>query len=232
MFSHFHKGDGMAPVMEAWARRMEDMRKARGWTRQELADRAGLNLGQLNVAARGSVANPRHPFMPKVAKALETTEEFLRFGIEKPNAELAPGVQLPPPRSEMPQDVPVMGQATGGPDGAINMDGASEFIRRPGSLASVREVYAVLVVGDSMEPRYVAGDPVFVSPTRPVRVGDDVVVQCRTKDGDLLAYVKVVAGRRGAGWVYRQYNPAGPWVPPGKVETVHRIFTNADLFLI
>lgn len=218
--------------MEMWAKRMEDMRKARGWTRQELADKAGLNVGQLHVAARGGVANPRHPFMPNVAKALETTEEYLRFGTEKPNAEPAPNVPALPSRAEMLQDVPVMGQATGGSDGATNMNGASEYIRRPPALLSARDVYAVFVVGESMEPRFMSGDPVFVSPARPVRVGDDVVVQCLAPGGELVAYVKVVSGRRGAGWTYRQYNPAGVWVPPGPIQTVHRIFTNADLYLI
>lgn len=136
-----------------------------------------------------------------------------------------------PMRHEMPQDVPVLGSGTGGSAGEMNFNGTIDYIRRPPSLAQTRDVYAVYVVGESMEPRYFPGDPVFVSPHRPVRAGDHVVVQCL--DGEnLVAFIKVTKGRRNGKWIFEQYNPAGEWVPPGRVHSVHRIFTNADIFTV
>lgn len=143
----------------------------------------------------------------------------------------APAYPVLPLRHEMPQDVPVMGSGTGGGDGAMNFNGTIDYVRRPPSLSMSRDVYAVYVVGESMEPRYFSGDPVFVSPHRPVRVGDHVIVQCR--DGDnLVAFVKVTRGRRGGKWIFGQYNPAGEWTPPGPIHSVHRIFTNSDIFTV
>ncbi len=217
--------------MYEWAKRMESVRKDKGLTRQQLADRAGLNLGQLNKAARGLVENPRGDFMQKVADVLGVTEFWLRYG-EEPNAVMAPATMQPTPRHDMPLDVPVMGTGTGGHDGAINIDGAVDYLRRPSALANAKKVYAVFISGESMEPRYFAGEPVFVSPTRPISVGDHLVIQCRAPDGELFAFVKLVMGRTSKGWRVGQYNPVREWSPPFPVETTHRIYTPADLYLI
>lgn len=159
-----------------------------------------------------------------------------RFGLD-PNT--LTGSAIPPDAVEvrhtpntLTKDIPVMGNGTGGPDGAFNMDGPVDYMRRPPGLSGAREVYAVFVTGESMEPRYFSGEPVFVSPTRPVGIGDHVVVQCVNDDGTLQGFVKAIDGRGSRGWKFRQYNPSGIWKPPGPVHSVHRIFTNTDLYLI
>lgn len=228
----FRAALGDYAVMYKWAERMEELRKAKKLSRRELAEMAGLKLGQLSMAARGKVQNPRGDFFFRVARVLGTSESYLRLGIEDDNtpSEIAdPSTIHFPVRSEMPQDVPVMGNGTGGIDGAMNFNGPIDHIRRPQALARSRDIYAVYVSGDSMEPRYFAGDPVIVSPHRPLSISDHVIVQCMTPDGDLLAFVKVITGRGRDGWKFGQYNPAGEWVPPWPVQSVHRIFNNIDI---
>mgnify|MGYP005994444257 CR=1 FL=1 len=210
---------------------MEVKRKELGLSRGDIARKADLNIGQLNKAGRGLVENPRGDFMKKVAAVLGVSEVWLRHGVD-PNARLADDAPPPPSRHEMQRDIPVMGIGTGGTDGAINIDGAVDYIMRPAALKNTRDVYAVFVNGDSMEPRYSTGDPVYASSSRPPGVGDHVVIQCRADDGDLLAFVKVITGRTSTGWRFAQHNPESEWKPPYPVETVHRIFSHKDLFLI
>lgn len=218
---------------------MNQARKDKGMTVVELAQLSGIGRESVQQYCTGKVANPRGSRPEKLGKVLGVTERYLRFGEKRelfdqlsPNARMAdPAVISLPQRQSMPQDVPVLGNGTGGGDGAMNIGGPIDYLRRPPALAKSRDDYAVYVSGTSMQPRFFSGEPIFVSPYRPVSVGDDVVVQCRTPGGDLLAFVKVVTGRTGSGWVFGQYNPAGPWEPPHPVETVHRVYKNADLYI-
>ena len=93
-------------------------------------------------------------------------------------------------------------------------------------LASVNNAYAVFVSGDSMEPRYLPGETVYVHPGKPVRKGHFVVVQIAgdTDDAPPRGFVKKFVGWIGSRLVLEQYNP------PGEIEfdkadviSVHRI---------
>src|SRR5580704_5199925 len=74
--------------------------------------------------------------------------------------------------------IPLYGQAEGGADGQFPLNGSLiNEIDAPPPLAGVSGAYAVMVVGTSMEPRYFAGEAVYVNPRVPVRAGDFVVAQ-------------------------------------------------------
>lgn len=230
-----NNSDTVAPM--EWSERLNEARKSAGMSVTDLASASGIGRESVQKYCDGKVVNPRGDRLKRLCHVLGISEQYLRYGSngpivhELPNARLAPPMSPPAPRPDQPKDVPVMGQATGGPDGAMNIDGATEFIRRPLSLSGVKDVYAVFVLGESMEPRFKATELVFVSPTRPVRVGDDVVVQCRDDQNGLVAFIKVVTGRANGGWRFSQYNPSGIWSPPWPVATVHRIFTSTELLL-
>ena len=57
-----------------------------------------------------------------------------------------------------------------------------------------------------MEPRYRAGEIVFVNPTRPPRRGDDVVIQVEV-DGELSGYIKEFIQESDDKLVVSQFNP-------------------------
>ena len=63
--------------------------------------------------------------------------------------------------------------------------------------------FAVTVAGDSMEPRYQAGDVAFLEPSRPLRQQDLVIA--RLRDGDV---VFKIYHRTGDSVRFASYNPA------------------------
>ena len=127
--------------------------------------------------------------------------------------------------------IPAYGQAVGGKDGEFILNGNRIVdVLAPPSLAGVPDAYAVYVVGDSMEPRYFAGEAVFVNPRLPVRRGDFVVAQIAVEDGaPPHAYIKRFFARDGRILRLEQFNPRKTLAfPVGRVISVHRIIMGGD----
>jgi phage repressor protein C with HTH and peptisase S24 domain len=107
--------------------------------------------------------------------------------------------------------IPLYGQSAAGlaNDGRFILNGQKiTDILAPPILDGVRGGYAVYVHGDSMEPRYYAGEVLYVDPNRPVRRGDFVVVQVRDHEGDVpLGFVKRFGRRAGDELIVEQFNP-------------------------
>lgn len=107
--------------------------------------------------------------------------------------------------------IPLYGQAVGGVDGEFVLNEGNKLtdMIAPPALASVSGAYAVRVSGESMEPRYLDGEVVYVHPKRkPVR-GDFVVAQIHNpnENSPPLAYVKRLVRWSEGGLVLSQYNP-------------------------
>jgi phage repressor protein C with HTH and peptisase S24 domain len=138
-----------------------------------------------------------------------------------------------PARGSMLRDLPVHGSAVGGVDGSFEMNGqVVEYVERPPSLSGARNAYGIYVQGDSMSPRFEAGWLVLVNPSRPVRRGDNVVVQLKGIDEHAppLAYLKVFESRTPNNLIVRQFNPARmlEW-PLSDVISVHRVVGVGEL---
>lgn len=138
-----------------------------------------------------------------------------------------------PARGTLLRDLPVHGSAVGGVDGSFEMNGqVVEYVERPPSLSGARNAYGIYVQGDSMSPRFEAGWLVLVNPSRPVRRGDNVVVQLKGIDEHAppLAYLKVFESRTPNNLIVRQFNPARmlEW-PLTDVITVHRVVGVGEL---
>lgn len=119
---------------------------------------------------------------------------------------------IPPPANRLEMMLPVLGEAVGGSDGQYSFNGhILDYVACPPSLQNVPNAYAVYIDGESMWPRYKAGETVYVHPTKPSRRGDDVIVQIRPASEDMppLGYVKEFVGWAGSDLVLRQYNPEG-----------------------
>jgi phage repressor protein C with HTH and peptisase S24 domain len=142
---------------------------------------------------------------------------------------------LPPPNARLigPVDmigagerIPVLGQAVGGIDGRFIFNGETMAeVYAPSSLWGVRNAYAVYVSGDSMEPRYYAGETIFVNPHIPARQGDFVVVQIIEEPEEPPAgYIKQFVSVSGDTLRLRQFNPAKDMhFPRARVVSVHKI---------
>jgi len=127
--------------------------------------------------------------------------------------------------------IPAYGQAVGGRDGEFILNGNRIVdVLAPPSLQGVPDAYAVYVVGDSMEPRYFAGEAVFVNPRLPVRRGDFVVAQIAVEDGEPPhAYIKRFVARDARTLRLEQFHPKKTLeFPVGRVISVHRIIMGGD----
>ena len=120
-----------------------------------------------------------------------------------------------------PRDLPVLGAAVGGLPESFEFSGQiHEYIERPPQLVGVPNGYGLYVVGDSMEPRFAAGEIVYVSPNRPVTRGCYVVIQLADGSGMLKRFVS----RDNDKVVLEQLNPSERLEQMADhVEAVHRI---------
>lgn len=105
--------------------------------------------------------------------------------------------------------VPVYGKAIGGIHGQFVLNGNKiDDILAPASLRGVRDAYAVYTSGESMEPRYFAGEALFINPHMPVRRGDFVVAQIAHEESEPpLAYVKRFISLNADTIKLEQFNP-------------------------
>lgn len=176
---------------------------------------------------------PQGRATPIEAAVAEPIETFAALPAVPPaGAEVRPAEVELPPRSAMPQDVPVYGTAAGSLEGAFQIDGVVEYVRRPPGMTGVRDLYAIYVVNSSMEPEHHPGDLRFVHPGRPVRIGDTVVVQTKVGEhGAVQAYIKKLAKLTPDSIVLVQHNP------PTTIEIkrpyvlhMHRVLSMNELF--
>lgn len=104
--------------------------------------------------------------------------------------------------------VPVVGRAaaSGEPGKLIMLNEVTEYVPRPPELAGVNDGFAVFVYGDSMVPRYFAGEKVYVHPHRPIARGDFCVIQIGNPIPE-CAYVKRFVSMDDKKVRLEQYNP-------------------------
>lgn len=141
-----------------------------------------------------------------------------------PNATVAGTVEID-------ATVPLYGQAVSGKDGRFVWNGEKiRDVLAPPHLARIPNAYAVGVVGDSMEPRYYAGEVVFVNPHKAARRGDFVVVQIRAKEDSAPdAYIKQFVSMDDRKLVLEQFNPRKRLAfKRSDVVSVHRIVMGGD----
>lgn len=106
------------------------------------------------------------------------------------------------------------------------------YVTRPLALMGVPSAYAIYFVGESMYPRFQAGEMGIVDPRRPPSRGDDVLVQLRDEDTDEITCILVKRLiRQTADFVeLEQFNPAVIFkVPTSRVARIHRIVPPGEM---
>jgi phage repressor protein C with HTH and peptisase S24 domain len=136
------------------------------------------------------------------------------------------------------KDVPVLGSAECGGDGAFTLNTGEpiDFVRRPPGQMSRRGIYCIYAEGSSMEPVYEAGDLIYVDPHRPPWPGRDVVIQLRApgssgnQDGEMRCFLKRLVKRTGTQWRVKQFNPEKEIVLDDRdVAAIHLVLKNHEL---
>jgi len=119
--------------------------------------------------------------------------------------------------------------ALAGQWGAFMLDAEKAgVVAAPPSLEGTVDAYAVHIVGDSMEPRYRAGEIVFVHPWKPVRKDDYVVVQI-AQDGHVMGMIKRFVSQSETELVLEQLNPSQTIrLEATTIKSVHRIVASSE----
>jgi phage repressor protein C with HTH and peptisase S24 domain len=196
--------------------------------------------GTIRMIRTGRSGNPRGDTLTKLARVLETTEQWLLTG------EAAEPTPLPAPASEVrmapvpvpsgdPKDLPVLGTAAGGElgNGSFQMTtDVIDWVRRPAGLSGAKDAYALYVEGESMSPRFEPGDLVFIHPHRKALSGDYVVIQePDSNNGEPRAFIKKLVKVTGTTLRVTQFNPPATIdfiLRPGLIW--HKVMTDGDLY--
>ncbi len=197
------------------ARRLKALREQSGLSMRAVADALGWTLTRY----RHYEDRYKRAYLP-VELARDLAELFGRHGVEPRQVlELAgfhsagtpkqPGPGWPrygeAPAATAVRDLPVMGAVKGGSEGFYFNEGEpKEFVSRPSGLDVVANAFALYVDGDSMEPRYFAGEILYVNPNRPITRSCFVAVELQDGQGMIKQFVK----RSDDIVLLRQFNPA------------------------
>lgn len=210
------------PTEESYSPHMElkdrilSARESANLTQQQLADATGKTRGAVAQWESGKT-RPRHNVLVSIAEATGKDITWLESGISidelaPVTSKTKPNASFPPRYQAFPQDhsIPLLGQTAGGPNGRFVLNGTEiGRVFCPPMLEGVEGAYAVMVFGTSMEPRYFAGETVWVNPHLPVRAGDDVIAQLIEdgEDNPVESYIKRFESRSSRVLRLYQYNP-------------------------
>ena len=208
-------------------------RQRAGLTLEALASLTGTSAAQISKLEKGE-RRLTVDWMARLAPALGVEIQDL-LPVPNPAAGPAPGLPpigtpfpggeaalAPTPPAIGPRDlIPVRSAGRGGNEQEMYLqDGPIDYIRRPPSLAHVRDAYAIYMVGESMYPRFRPGQILHVNPFKPPQPGTGVVVTL--KSGAVLIKEFVRQGAKTLS--LRQYNPAEDLAyPQSEVEALHTV---------
>lgn len=197
-----------------------------GISQTELSARLGVRQQTISEIVAGNVAAPRK--WKEIARELRIPEEEMRTLMIEAGRVRGKNTRMPRGLNRVAIDawserrLPVYGQAVGGDLGEYIFNGdVIDYVPCPPMLDGVSAAYGLYVDGESMAPRYMPGELVYVHPSLPPRTGNDVVVQIRpprseeggSESDDSGAaphgYIKRYVGYTPTKLVLEQYNPAG-----------------------
>jgi len=128
--------------------------------------------------------------------------------------------------------IKVLGMAECGPDGESLWNGdVVDYVPRPPNLAGATRAYAVFAQGTSMEPRYHAGELVYIHPDKPVTPGCYVLVQMVAREEGLppKAVLKRLVKRSGAKIILQQFDPQKQFeVKAADIVSMHRVVGSGE----
>lgn len=211
----FSYATGMSKLREIAIKRLSEL----GLGDVEAATSVGIERTFVRDLVIGKKKTVQVDGIPKLARALRLDPNALAreeavplLDDLTPAKRPAPNASFPPVYQRFPGDrsVPLRGQTVGGPNGRFIFNGNDSIgILCPPGLESVPDAYAVRVFGTSMEPRFKAGETVWLNPQEPYRAGDDVVVQLKpTEEGGIPeSYIKEFRSVSSGRLRLLQHNP-------------------------
>jgi phage repressor protein C with HTH and peptisase S24 domain len=168
-------------------------REALGMTQGELGKKVGVRQNTISKIELGGTARPQN--WRAMAEVLQVTPvEFMALS-NKTSLELGKFTKMvrPSPDDLTRGSLPIMGRKVAGAfDRLVDFETEYGAVQAPPELADVEGAYAVYMNGETMEPRYAAGELLFVHPHKPARRGDFCVIQIAdgsNKSGYVVRYI-------------------------------------------
>jgi len=202
---------------EVWGA-IDALAERNGMSPSGLARRSGLDPTTFNKSKRHAPdGRPRWPSTESISKILRATNstigDLFSAGVQGVNG----GAGLA---------VPLLGEAHAGFDFALAVGSEPIMVPRPPRIITFPDrrhdpLYALSVVGDSMEPLYRDGDVLFIAPSAPTKPGNRVVVKLKNND----VAVKVLRQASDDTFAFHAVNPdhGDVSVDSDEVEWVARI---------
>lgn len=146
--------------------------------------RLALQLGESRDAVRdiirGKSKNPSAALILRIARALETTPDYL-MGLSETISAPPPGVTQSVQEPSTPDHIPLYEPVSGHGVRVVVIGGTpARYIPRPPELSAVRAAFAMRVADDNMAPKYEPGAIVYVAAGRPPRRGQGCVIETAT----------------------------------------------------
>jgi phage repressor protein C with HTH and peptisase S24 domain len=181
--------------------KIRDIRLAKGWSMQKLAEAAGTTRAQIDKLEKGE-RRLTVDWLVRLAKPLGTDPREL-MGAMGPVATHHPK-NLLPVRAAAPDLLAVRSAARGGDDQEMFLaDGPIDHVPRPYYLAHAAEAYAIYVIGLSMVPMYKPGQLLFVNPFKPPITGAGVIITKKNQAVLVKEFVRI----KGEHVTVREYQP-------------------------
>ena len=211
--------------------RLKQLRMARGWSLAKLGETSGQNVSKIELGK----ARMTLDWVTKFARAFDIEPlELMRAESEQTSQSVTPEVVAATPHrldrpqfSVDPRDlIPVRSAGRGGNGQSMFLeDGPIEWTQRPSVLQTVRDAYAIYMVGDSMSPRYQPGWLLYVHPFKPPMRGRAVAVTLTTNE----VLVKEWVSQDTTLLALRQLNPQQELkIPLAQVRDIHLVVGSTE----
>ena len=240
-------------MAETLASRIKRLREKAGVSQEALAKDCGTSQQAIQQLEDGKVSRPR--YLIELAAALDTSAEYLLHGenltktpqnsrnLQANNSLVHKEITSQTNQSSndlirqikighAPKDVPIRGAVAAGPKGAIQLTSdVIGYAHRPLVLIGDGDAYALYVQGESMSPWKEPGDVIVVTPNRPYKKGDYVVVQIQKDENEeIISYVKKLKNNNQKTLTLEQHKPKKILTfDNNTVVSIHKVMENNDI---
>lgn len=183
----------VAPGVHWLAKRIADLRLARGWNQEQLGVAAGVSSSNISKIERAETERPQTRTLDAIARAFGWADRFPLLAGEEPpppakrpiEPHAAGPVEDLRPLGTKPLPVFAWGSCGDPRDRESSPDPIQEEYPPLGKeLLIGPHGFSVIVRGDSMSARGLQdGDQVWINPEKPPRLGGIVVARCWSGDG-------------------------------------------------
>jgi repressor LexA len=157
---------------------IKELRKAKGYTQEELGDLLGVKKAAVNKWETGAVENIKRSVIANMAKIFSVSPTYLMC-LEEEDVKLTAAVRIPV-YGRIPAGIPLEAIAD-----ILDWEEISPDMTADGS-----EYLALKVTGDSMYPKYLDGDVVIVRIQPECESGQDAVVYVNGYEATLKKVLK------------------------------------------